>query len=128
MSIILPDRWTKEFLKEYAKDYYFLYGTCVYGSYKEGAAESLMQDFEHCFGVNVKTKLCFSGGNFFIDPEFPVHKGSIDKSIAKVPRDRPVIYWPKIGQGMSGLRHGAPRTYKYLIEGLDKFCINKELL
>lgn len=121
--IIIPHRITKEFLVKHKQDYYFVYAVTVMASIAAGQGTNAHY-FEHCFGVPTKFRNCKSdGAAFFHDSKFDsMIKLSIDRAIEDIPRDRPIILFPKIGLGCADLLNKAPLTYEYLMTELNKIA------
>lgn len=44
----------------------------------------------------------------------------VDEFLGRIPRDKPVICYPKIGQGHSRMKEFSPKLYEHLINELKK--------
>ena len=112
--IKIPWRITREFITNNRR-YTFVYSTNVFGGSIFGQASQAANE-PNCYGVPVRFRFCRSNLNsYFSDDGFEIiTKTLIDTAIAVVPRDKPIIVFHKIGEGDSGLKWRAPKTFAYL--------------
>jgi hypothetical protein len=68
--------------------------------------------------VSVRWKLCKSSG-YFSDNQRDIIIPAIDRDIAAIPRDKPILLFPKIGAGDSRMLIFAPKCYMHMHEQLD---------
>lgn len=78
----------------------------------------ICQGLHNCFGVPVRWSLCKSSG-YFQDSQREEIIKQIDKAIAAIPRDKPVIAFPKIGNGNSRMYTFAPIAYAHLKKQIE---------
>lgn len=57
---------------------------------------------------------------YFRDGNFNMHKQQIDSYISRIPTDKPIILFPKIGEGCSKMKDVSPQLFSYLRNCLDK--------
>lgn len=75
---------------------------------------------DKCFRVCVRWKQCRSSG-YFNDNALDEIKEEIDACIKRIPRDgKPIIPFPKIGEGNSQMKWYAPKSYDYLMSEINK--------
>ena len=107
--IQIPNRITREFIQAHP-ELTFVFSCDVH-------KKSFFGQSYHAFGesnaypVPVMWKACKSSG-FFQNSQYSEIIKSIDEHLEKIPRDKPIIVFPKIGKGHS-------RMYVYLINKLD---------
>lgn len=112
--IKIPWRISHEFIILHP-NYNFVYSTNTFNGSVYGQA-AMARNCPNAFGVPVRHRFCRSNLNsYFNDSAFEMHlKALIDDAIAAVPRDKPVVVFHKIGEGDSGLKWRAPKTFAYL--------------
>lgn len=117
--MIIPHYINKEFLELHKNDLYFVYAVTAIASIAAGQGTHAHY-YEHCYGVPTKFRNCKSdGAAFFHDSKFDLMiKPLIDRAIASIPRDKPIIVYPKIGRGCADLPNRAPLCYEYLMNEL----------
>lgn len=127
-KIIIPARITKAFIKEHEKDFYFVYAVTVHASIAIGQG-AVGHYYTNCFGVPTKFRNCKSdSAAYFQDCQFDtLIKPSIDRAIMDIPRDRPIILFPKIGLGCADLPNSSPKSFEYLMEQLQKIATPTKL-
>jgi hypothetical protein len=117
--IIIPAYISREFIEAHP-EWNFVYPTNFWQTQRVGPA-LICTGLPNCFGVPVRWTLCKSSG-YFQDAQFDQLKTQIDLDIAEIPRDKPIVLFPKIGCGNSRMHILAPKTYLYLHEELDKIA------
>lgn len=73
----------------------------------------------NAFPVSTMRKLC-RNTRYWTDMEYDLVSNILSIEISNIPRDKPIILFPKIGLGCSRMSEIAPRLYKYLVSELDK--------
>jgi len=96
--ITIPARITREFIEAHPQ-YNFVYPTNLWHTQRVGPAK-ICAGLANCFGVPVRWSLCKSSG-YFQDSQFEQLKDAIDLDIAAIPKDKPLVLFPKIGSGHS---------------------------
>lgn len=73
----------------------------------------------NCFGIPVRWRYCKSSG-YFGDYAVTDIKRFVDEAIAAIPKDgRPIILFPKIGNGDARMHVFAPKAWAYMMEKLN---------
>jgi hypothetical protein len=114
-EIKIPRHISETFITNHC-DYTFIYsfdyhrksalGQCVYAHGKD-----------NCYPVPVLIKFC-ANPTYFQD--FEEAKKMIQEFLDVIPRTKPVIPFPKIGEGHSRLKEFSLKTYMWLHSQLDK--------
>jgi len=73
------------------------------------------------FGMPCRWSYCRSNG-YFSDNDYLNSTIEIEVAIAAIPLDKPVIPFPKIGEGASRLRYNAPKCYQFLMSEIVKIA------
>lgn len=73
----------------------------------------------NCFPVPTLVGACCNK-EFFYDIMYNTYVPQIEKAIARIPTDKPIIPFPKIGLGCSRMREFAPKMYAHLISLIEK--------
>lgn len=115
--ITIPARLTREFIIQHP-EWTFVHSKCYWPGQCVGPCE-ICQGLDNCFGVVVRWKLCKSSG-YFSDNQRDIIMAEIDRNIAEIPRDKPIVLFPKIGCGQSRMIVFAPKCYVYLHKKLDE--------
>lgn len=113
--VTIPFRIKREFIQLHP-EYNFVFPHNFWENTWVGPSAEC-KDLSNCFGVPVRWKLCKSSGYFSDTQETAIMK-KIDEMIARIPSDKPVILFPKIGNGDSRMHIFAPKCYKYLHDKL----------
>lgn len=109
--IVIPARLTREFVEKHP-EWNFVYSTNYWHTQRVGPAK-VCAGLANCFGVPVRWTLCKSSG-YFQDSQFDQLRIQIDNDVAAIPRDKPIILFPRIGSGHSRMHMLAPKTFDYL--------------
>lgn len=104
---------------EYAKahpELTFLYGGCAYT--REGLEVEEANYLPNCYKIPVRKKQCPGSDNYWYDYEIDLFKVAVEVALKIVPRNKPIVYDPRIGLSKGQLKRRAPECYKWLIETL----------
>ena len=113
MKLYIPRHISRSFIQS-RRNIIFLYGFDVRGTGCLGQAWAAHGE-PNAFPIPTLYKFCPSGHVLFTDSRGEEWRREIDKAIARVPQDgRPIIPFPRIGEGCSRLREIGPETFKYL--------------
>lgn len=115
--ITIPARLTREYIAEHP-EWTFVHSRCYWPDIYAGPSE-LCKGLSNCYGVPVRWKLCRSSG-YFSDNQRDTIIPAIDEAIALIPRDRPILLFPKIGCGESRMIVLAQKCYIHLHAELSK--------
>ena len=120
MKLQLPKRLTREFIKLH-NDYTFVYGTDYQNQTYKGQA-AVAKGLPNTYPVPTKKMCCMIlPRSFWQDHEFNlIQKPIIDKWISNIPRNKPIILFPRIGCGHAKMPEVCPKTYEYLMSELNK--------
>jgi hypothetical protein len=122
-TIEIP-RWiTRAFISQHRKDLIFIFSDDLNGQHYVGQASQCKGE-PNCYSVPTKKLMCMEEGRaFFDDARFELlWKPAIDKAIEKIPRDKPIIPFPRMGLGDAKLLEKAPKTYEYLMGEINKIA------
>lgn len=102
-------------------EWIFLYGNDLYNKGCLGQAWFASGE-SNAFKVTTCRRICNnSSAKFFFNDHLEEYKEILARDWSNIPfDDRPIIPFPKIGQGCSNLKEGAPLLFKYLQECLSK--------
>ena len=117
MGIVIPIYIKREFIQNNPQ-FTFVHSADYWNKLRVGPA-GVCAGLPNCFGVAVRWRLCKSSG-YFSDSNRDIIMARIDKDIAKIPRDKPIILFPKIGSGHSLMYKFAPICFKHLSDELNK--------
>lgn len=117
--ITIPARLTREFIEKHP-EWTFVHSTNAWFSQRVGPA-SICRGLSNCYGIPVRWSLCKTSG-YFQDSQRELIIPLIDETIAKIPADKPIILFPKIGNGHSRLATLAPKVYAHLSAALAKIA------
>lgn len=116
-------RWiTRQFISMHRRDLTFVFGT-DYRNYSYTGQAAHCRGEPNCYPVWTKYKNCGDASQkaFFDDKMFELAvKPIIDQAIEKIPRDKPIICFPRIGEGGANMKEMCPRSYEYLMSELRK--------
>jgi hypothetical protein len=117
MTILLPYRIRRSFIQQHT-EWIFVFGSDYYGKSFFGQAYEALNE-PNAYGVPTIWKLCPSGGEkHMYDSSF--FKGLVNEKLNLIPMDgRPIIPFPKIGQGHSQMHKTAPMLYSYMMDRLS---------
>lgn len=119
--ISIPRYFTRDYIQKH-RQWNFIYGTALDNSSYFGQAGAAKGE-SNAFYVVTKIRLCRSNNDaYFKDVLFDEAKQLIDLSINKIPRDKPLIRFPRIGCGAAELPTRAPLVLKYLNAVLSTIC------
>lgn len=117
--LIIPAYFTHDFIKSH-QHWNFVYGTTAMAEIHMGQS-AIGSSYANCYGVATKWRNCKSDASaFFSDIHFERVKQQIDEDIAAIPRDKPIVLFPKLGCGCAMLPTRAPKCYEYLVQELNK--------
>lgn len=75
----------------------------------------------NAYPIPVLMKICQSSTDkFFYDSAFEFFQKHINDFINRIPTDKPIVMFPKIGEGYSQMKKLAPRLHAYLLEEINK--------
>lgn len=117
--LIIPPYFTHSFIQAH-QHWNFVYGTTAMAEIHMGQS-AIGGMYSNCFGVATKWRNCKSDASaFFSDIYFEKVKEQIDGDIEAIPRDKPIVLFPRIGCGCAMLPSRAPRCFEYLMGELNK--------
>jgi len=118
-QLIIPSHISRTFIQSH-KQWNFVYA----------ADESLKGFFgqmnsahgePNSWPVPTLLKICQSSTDkFYYDGAFEFFQRIIDRRLQVIPRDKPIIVFPKIGTGYSQMNRFAPKLYTYLMVELER--------
>jgi len=117
-EIVIPYHISRTFITEH-REFNFLFGNDLGQKGILGQAWICYGE-PNAFQITTVIRLCPSFRTFFSDNQFEEHKKHIDDSLSKIPRDKPIIPLPKIGEGCSRMKEKAPKLFKYMTEQINK--------
>lgn len=116
-TLIIPRRITRDYILLHP-EYVFIYSASVHHEKGFGQA-SVAKGCPNAFPVPVRWSYCRSNG-WFDDNNYLNISIEIEVAISNIPIDKPIIPFPKIGEGASRLRYNAPKCYAFLMSEIDK--------
>ena len=121
VPIIRVPRWiTRAFIRVNSFRLTFVFSDDLTHAAMQGQAAQCVGE-GNCYAIPTKKRNCKEDRQCFRDEEFDLlTKYYIDKAIAEVPRDKPIICFPGIGTGEAKLPQYAPRTLAYIQERLKE--------
>lgn len=115
--IYIPRKLTKDYVI-LNTNYNFIYGSSVHHEKYFGNA-AICQRLCNTYAIPVRWSYCRADG-WFYDSNYLNASIEIEVAIDKIPKDKPIIPFPKIGEGASRLRYGSPKLYAFLMEKLNE--------
>lgn len=112
----IPYYITREYIQAHP-DWNFIHSTNFWNNQTVGPA-AICAGLDNCYGVPVRWRLCKSSG-YFQDAQREEIIKQIDKMIDVIPLDKPLIPFPKLGNGDSRMYVFAPIAYAHLKKRLD---------
>lgn len=114
--MLIPYRIHREYIEAHP-ELTFVHSCCVFRALCVGPA-AVCKGLPNCYGIPVRWKLCKSSGYFSDNQERDI-KNAIDQAVSAVPRDKPIILFPKIGNGDSRMHKLAPLCWAYMMNHLN---------
>lgn len=115
-NLVIPYRLSREYIISHP-ELVFVHSRCFWPTIFVGPSE-VCRGLNNCYGVPVRWKLCKSSG-LFQDSQLGAITTAIEEAVAAIPTDRPVILFPKIGNGDSRMSTLAPKAWAYLMSKLN---------
>lgn len=116
-EIIIPVRILREFIQSHT-EWNFVYGNDYLNRGNQGQSWSAKYE-PNAYRVPTLFRFC-SAPSLFDDGLFNEFSGYIDEAIKAIPRDKPIVPFPKIGHGFSLLNVRAPKLFAYLQRQLNE--------
>lgn len=123
VTIEIP-RWiSRSFIQSHRKDLTFIYGDDLNGQHYMGQASHCKGE-PNCYPIPTKRLCCMDPDRaFFDDQRFELlWKPAIDKAFDAIPREKPIIPLPKIGQGDAQLPVRAPKVFAYITKRINEIA------
>lgn len=115
-NLVIPYRIHRDYIIRHP-EYNFVHSKCFWPNIFVGPSE-VCKGLNNCFGVCVRWKLCKSSG-YFSDNQRESIEAALEKDFAAIPSDRPIILFPKIGNGDSRMHKLAPLCWAYMMNHLN---------
>lgn len=113
---LIPYRLTREYISQHP-ELIFVHSRCYWPNIWVGPS-LICRGLDNCYGVPVRWKLCKSSG-YFQDSQLGAITSALEAAISQIPTDRPVVLFPKIGNGDSRMHILAPKAWAYMMERLN---------
>lgn len=115
--IQIPHKILRSFIQQHP-EWNFVYG---YDRIKRGMLGQCWQTVgePNCFPVTTVQKLCPSGSRYLNDYS-KEHQQWILDDVERIPRNKPIIVFRKIGQGCSRMEELAPRLWSLMYMRLNE--------
>lgn len=113
----IPRRIYREYITAH-RELTFVYGQDYERKGTFGQAWSAAGE-PNTYPISTCRKMC-RNSRYWTDGEFNNVCSIISSDIANVPLNKPIIIFPKIGEGGSRMKELAPRLYQYMISELKK--------
>lgn len=122
INVTIPKFITREFIRQH-KELTFVYGDTLYHD-GYGKQANIARGEPNAYPIPTKKWRCANDStSFFSDAQFELfNKVKIDEAISRIPRDKPIIVFPKIGEGWSKMPEKCPKTYAYLMQQLKNYA------
>ena len=116
--VYVPYRITRAFIRLH-QDWSFVYGN-VWGNHiRKGQAEQALGE-PNAFYVPTRHLPCTCAHSLWNDFNFSFWLFLFEDCLNDIPRDKPIMLFPKIGTGGSSLNLAAPKIYRYMTEKLNE--------
>lgn len=113
----VPYKLTREYILSHP-EINFVHSRCYWPAFCAGPCE-LCKGLNNCYGIPVRWKYCKSSG-YFSDSQRESIIPAIDKAIEAIPcGDKPIVLFPKIGNGNSRMHIIAPICWQYMMDKLN---------
>jgi hypothetical protein len=115
-EIIIPRFISRKFIQAH-RELIFLYG---YDKQHKGIFGQAFEchNEENTYPIYTCWKMCATS-RYFQDSQYENLIKILDDCVAKIPRDKPIIPLPKIGEGFSRMNEHAPKTFLYMRKLID---------
>ena len=122
-SEVWKGKWTNKDAKA-NPDKIFIFGDNMIQNGMGGQA--VIRHQPNAYGIPTKKNPGKEASSYFTDNELAKNKKAIDDAIAKIPRDKTLVF-PEdgLGTGLAKLPEKAPKTFKYLVEKVKEFRQSK---
>ena len=114
--IKIPRHITRTFIQKHP-ELTFVYSQDVARKGAFGQAAHCVSE-PNCYPVSTCWKMCRSSA-YFQDSQACEILRQLTLDLKNVPRDKPIILFPKIGEGFSRMKEFAPNMYQWLMNQLD---------
>jgi len=116
-QIIVPRFITRKFIQLHP-EWIFLYGHDLAGKGTFGQAWEAHNE-PNTYPIPTCYKMC-KNSMYFQDSQYEEITGYLIFAFVHLPKDKPIIPFPKIGEGYSRMKELAPKCFKYMKQELDK--------
>lgn len=120
-EILIPHWITRAFISQH-KELTFLYSDDYLGNSFQGQAAQAAGE-SNAFPIPVKRRgICRRDDAYFYDKDFDLHCDKLEYYFERIPLDKPIIPFPRIGEGDSEIQTKAPKLYAYIMKRIAKMA------